>query len=94
MKVFSVAMWVLVFSFLLVVSSFAHCGKNHSKQVEDMTSAQLQQHLVEANIASDTFVFEKMLREKDAQRAQEKIKEKEERDKSLDELIQKLKIDK
>jgi phosphosulfolactate phosphohydrolase-like enzyme len=92
MKVLQIVGWVVIFLLLVISSSFAHCGKNHNVQVEDMTQAQLQQKLAEAEITSETLMLEKMLRAKDEQRSEEK-KEKEEKSKRLDELVEKLKKD-
>jgi len=87
MKKLQIVVWAGFFSLVVAVSlSFGHCGKNH-KHVEGMTSAQLQQQLVEADITSEALMFKRMLREKE-------MKEKSKKDKNLDELFNKLMKDK
>jgi len=82
MKNLQVLAWVVVCLLVAVAPSFGHCGKKHIVRVDEMSSVQLQQKLAEAEITSEALMFKKMM------------KAKEEKNKSLDELFNKLIKDK
>lgn len=91
MRVLKIALLAVVCSVVVAAQASAHCSKKHSEQVE---IAHLQHQMAEVNVSSETLMLEKMLRKVDEQRAKEKEKEEKEKAKSLDELIDKLKIKK